>query len=389
MRKKVILFANNYWSSPYQVGSHYFANCFAKDGFDVLYVSDPINLGHRVLGRKAHGFCERMKEDGCFVSELGVRAYTPKVIISAMRRPVLDSKWVIDNWWKFSVPSVLSKISSLGFSSPDVIFFNSLQFKWALSKFPNALSIFRIADWNPAMSELPRAAIVSQNELISRSDHVFASSNGVIADFFSGFGHRVVNYLPNGFDLDALRTGTQRPPEYGSAEIKKPIVVYVGSIDERFDIDLVINSAINCDDARFFIIGKINNVSLNLNSVPSNLKFIGPKPFVDVGAYLEHADVALMPQTRLYGATDYFNPLKLYQYMRYSLPVVSTTWRELDYLAPPIKLARDEESFVRLLREAIESPFVDKEAYQLFLRGKSWNDSYQIIKNVLPGMRYE
>lgn len=381
--KKVIVFGNNYWSSPYQVGSHYFARNFAQDGWSVLYISDPMNIGHLLLGRKGADTRARNRERGAETEVDGLKAYVPRVLLSAMNAPLLDSAWLIRNWWRLSVPNIHHRIESIGFHDPDLLFFNSLHFNWALDAFPNASSVFRIADWNPSMSELPRCAIDAQAQLVERAGLVVASSNAVITDFFSGHGDRIVNYLPNGLDLSLLHTGTPRPLEYAAVQRGSKIAVYVGAIDDRFDMDLVVHAALTNQNVCFFIVGKGWQQRVNNRSCPSNLNFLGPRPFSQIGSYLEHADMALMPQTRAYGATDYFNPLKLYQYMYYRLPVISTSWRELELLSPPISIRNSVQDFAAAVGVCSIDPYVDVEAYSRFLQGRTWGDSYNTLTGLL------
>lgn len=383
-KKKAVVFGNNYWGSPYQVGSHFFAREFSKAGCDVLYISDPINLGHKILAKNDPDLIKRAGYSSPVQVEEGIWAYVPDVLISCMRRPLLDNRMILDNWWRLSLPSVKGVISKAGFHNPDFVFFNSLHFNWALREYPKARTCLRMADWNSGMSGTPRAAVQAQLELMEKCDHVYAASQAAIDDHFSKDTSRTIEFLPNGVDLDSLNDGNPFPEEYRSSKgLGRKIAVYVGAIDDRFDLALVRSLARAMPELDIYIIGKITRTDDVLDGAIENLKFIGPRPFAEISSYLEHADVGLMPQTRSCPAADYFNPLKMYQYMYFGLPIVSTWWKELGYLAPPIDIVSDADGFVEKVREAVSRGAHERGKYEDFLTSHTWRGSFDIVRKSL------
>lgn len=383
-KKKTVVFANNYWDSPYQVGSHFFAREFARIGHDVLYVSDPINLGHKLLANNDIDVKKRRNQSRPVLVEEGILAYVPDVLFSCMRRPLLDNQFILKNWWRLSAPNVRSIIAGAGFDQPDVLFFNSLHFNWALDLYPDAKTFFRMADWNSGMSGTPRSAIGAQLELMEKCDQVYAASRAAINDHFSKETTREIGFLPNGVDLESLSVGNPLPIEYEVARnAGKKIAVYVGAIDDRFDLDLVLKASRELTEIVIYVIGKVTRADDVEKGAPENLQFIGPRPFSEISGYLEHADVGLMPQTRNCPAADYFNPLKMYQYMYFGLPIISTWWKELDYLDPPIKIARSQEEFVENVRCEIADGGKRHGQYDQFLSSHTWRGSFATVQQSL------
>jgi hypothetical protein len=50
MPKKILMVCNNYWTSPFQVGSHHLARAFVKRGWEVAFISEPVSPFHGLRG---------------------------------------------------------------------------------------------------------------------------------------------------------------------------------------------------------------------------------------------------------------------------------------------------------------------------------------------------
>ncbi len=49
MSKKVLMAVANYYTLPFQVGSHHYARAFEKLGYEVLFISNPISPIHKIF----------------------------------------------------------------------------------------------------------------------------------------------------------------------------------------------------------------------------------------------------------------------------------------------------------------------------------------------------
>ena len=86
------------------------------------------------------------------------------------------------------------------------------------------------------------------------------------------------------------------------------------------------------------------------------LQSIRPKQYAQVPAYLQHADVGIIPfdVARHPELVNGIHPLKLYQYLACGLPVVATAWQELESLNSPAHLSHTPDQFVASLQQALE-----------------------------------
>jgi len=147
--KKVVMACANYWTTPLQVGSHHIARAFARSGWEVAFVSDPISPAHFLkasAGLKSR--FEIYKNGG--MQEGNVWSYVPGSLLSPYNHPLLKSKWLHKKWYKLSFPSLVSKVKKQGFDRPDLLYLDSpLQSFWLEALLPK-YSIYLLADYNMA-----------------------------------------------------------------------------------------------------------------------------------------------------------------------------------------------------------------------------------------------
>jgi hypothetical protein len=130
--KKILMAASNYWTSPYQVGSHHYARIFAKNGWEVFFVSDPISPFHFMARNKIqiHDRYEIYKGRINSDNEK-INIYVPMALITPNEKPVFRVNFIVNNWNKLTIPNVLNYTRYLGFEDIDLLWFDSvIQYFW-------------------------------------------------------------------------------------------------------------------------------------------------------------------------------------------------------------------------------------------------------------------
>jgi glycosyltransferase involved in cell wall biosynthesis len=171
------------------------------------------------------------------------------------------------------------------------------------------------AEWSSASVKHKKWIHSSYLRLLSAADLVvtvsrrlceLAKDNGVDAEV-----------VPNGCDLSLSR---QEMPEPASlAHVPRPRAVYAGSFSSRVDHRLFERLVQEFPGVSFVVVGVVGT------AVPPapNVHAVGSVAFEDLGAYLQHSDVGLVPYV-----TSEFNaascPLKIYDYLAAGLPVITT-----------------------------------------------------------------
>jgi glycosyltransferase involved in cell wall biosynthesis len=133
---------------------------------------------------------------------------------------------------------------------------------------------------------------------------------------------RPVTVVPNGVDVDHFRRPRPRPPDLTGA----PTAVYVGSLhDARLDVELVVELAEALPQLNVVLVGpnSLGPEARSLLASRRNVSLLGAKPYEDVPAYLQHADVIIVPH-RVTPFTDSLDPIKAYECLAIPTPTVAT-----------------------------------------------------------------
>ena len=379
--KKIIITSAHYYDSPIQIGNHHFARLFAKHGYEVLFLSNPITPFHKFASdQEAYQIKKEIHQKGG-VKKDNIYSYVPAAIITPRNIPILSSKWVLWNWDHFTYPSLSKKIDELGFSDVDIIWMESLMFAPILNKVSHKKMICRIADDLLGFENVSTKIFQNETQVIKQADHIFFSSSIILDKYRPLFKDHSLEYIENGIDVDNfIRTSYELPEEYEN--IPSPRVVYVGSIENWFDEALVARSAKELKEVNFIIIGP-ETARLNQLKQLENVYLLGPKKFDTLPNYLFFADVGMIPfDTEKYKTLiDGVNPLKMYEYLACGLPVVSTKWKTLEEIDPPILMSEDPDDFVGKLKKALKSEKSQK--YIDFAIEKSWNKIFKKVEKFL------
>ena len=169
--------------------------------------------------------------------------------------------------------------------------------------------------------------------------------------------HRPVHLISNGVDLDALRAATSRPVDLPAGRS----VVYQGTLStDRLDIGL-------CVRLGRAIAGRASLVFVGPDSlsgpdhqalVDAGAVLLGARPFRDMPAYLQHADLLVVPHAET-PFTESLDPIKAREFVAVGRKVVATPVAGFRDLDPPIVTAAPErfvEAVVAALDEAPVAP---------------------------------
>lgn len=182
---------------------------------------------------------------------------------------------------------------------------------------------YRPTDFYAAMKGDP-AIITAERQILSRVTGLIATSEPVRQHALTLRPGLPSLLLENGVDYQHFSVPVPEPEEL--KDIPHPRVIYVGAVDDRFNQELVEFLAASFPEVHFILIGPGTK---ELPAAPRpNLHRLGPKPYVRVPAFLQHADVGLLPLIDNL-ANSGRSPMKLYEYGAAGLPVLATATSEL------------------------------------------------------------
>lgn len=362
----------NYWTTPFQVGSHHLARGFVNAGWTVGFVSDPISPLH-LLGPARKELASRFqlyRQGGVWDLAKKLWAYVPAALATPRNEPLLRSRALERGWADLTWPPVGGVVRNHGFGDVDLLYCDSPKHLSWFSHVARTRTVFRVADNTSGFGRTTPAARAAERELAAAADLVVYSAE-TLKEYVEGLKPRRMAHLPNGVNFSHFaRPDVPVPSEYAS--IRRPIAVYAGYMDAWFDYALVNQLVAALPDVSFVLIGGTPHAHARF-APAANLHLLGPRPFSRLPEYLRAADVGLIPfDVRSHPTLVHsIHPLKLYEYLAAGLPVVATRWRELERLQSPATLCESVEQCVTAIEGCITRE-PQRELYRAYAEQADW-----------------
>lgn len=176
-------------------------------------------------------------------------------------------------------------------------------------------------------------------------------------------------------DERVFRPEDPGPDPHDLAQIPSPRAVYIGSLDQLIDFELLGHLADQCPEFSFVLVGPVaegSKASFEPVQDRPNVHWLGRKQWTELPSLLWHSDVGIMP----FLLTDWTaggSPLKLFEYLAAALPVVATRMHEFaPTVAPFVRVADTTEQFV----EHLHAASADQGAQIRQARMKAVEDTY-------------
>lgn len=192
-----------------------------------------------------------------------------------------------------------------------------------------------------------------------------------------------VYFVPNGVDFNHFQQ-REKIINRDIAKLSKPIIGYIGTIQDRFNIEIIKELVEKIPKASVVLIGPIwyTKLKSELNSI-KNVYCLGRKSYQEAPMYIQQFDVGIIPNhfDDFEKTTD---PMKIYNYLACGKPVVTSYLPANENLHPYIKVGSDPASFA----EAVIQVYADnsKEKYLdrlSFAKEQSWGNRLQQILNIV------
>lgn len=205
------------------------------------------------------------------------------------------------------------------------------------------------ADRNP---EEHRRLVEDEELLLSRCAEVVVCSPGL--ERTKG-ARRDVTLVTNGVDVERYRTPQPRPDDLPAGRV----ALYVGTVHpDRFDLPLLLRTARAAAGAgTVVLVGPVVDVAQeSLEALDeAGVVVLGARPWSDVPAYLQHADVLLVPHV-VDAFTDSLDPIKAYEYRAVGRRVVSTPVAGFRDVEDDRVVVAEGSTFAHAVRDALGLP---------------------------------
>ena len=186
--------------------------------------------------------------------------------------------------------------------------------------------------------------------------------------------------VKNGVDFDVFHPAAfhQKPKD----AVK--IIGYTGSMDERFDTDLMCYAVEKLWQCQFEFVGRVTNEQARhrLEQYP-NVKIYGSRRPDEVPQFLRSMDVCVIPYLKNQVTSGVY-PLKINEYLAAGKPVVMTDFADIPEFDGIVRFAGDKEQFVRQISEELQTDNKDKKEIRIGLaRKNSWNHRVEEFSNIV------
>ncbi len=182
------------------------------------------------------------------------------------------------------------------------------------------LLVYDLMDPHAAFKKAGSKVASSEEQLFDRADIVFTGGRSLHQRVEGR--HPNAYCFPSGIDFRHFARGAEEGPVADDiARIRRPILGYFGSVDERIDWDLVSHL---CRERRHWSIvflGPLNTLT-DIPISEKNFHWLGPKPYQRLPEYLRAFDVCLIPWL-VNDLTRFMSPTKTPEYLAAGRPVVS------------------------------------------------------------------
>ena len=215
----------------------------------------------------------------------------------------------------------------------------------------HAYDLFRFMEKNPARFER------DENQLLESADLVIATSEETARDFRTRT-KRHIEVLGNGVDWSRFVMDPRPPDPPELAHIPRPRIGYVGAINEKVDLDLILHLARRQSSWQFVLVGPVRNLLpsdadvLEAFKTCSNIHLIGAVPQHRTTEILLNLDVGLVPYRGLRWTLAGY-PLKMLEYLACGLPVVASNLPAVHEFREAIAIANSTEEWESALSAAV------------------------------------
>ncbi|MCB1996255.1 MAG: glycosyltransferase [Burkholderiaceae bacterium] len=353
---RLLMASTQHWDSPFQVGSHHIARAFARRGWRVAFLGAPVQPAHLLgAGLDARQRVSAWRRGGTTDPATGIWHHVPFAPLPwGASRGRRGRQWV-RLAWALARPGLAATLRAEGFATPELACTDHFLHEGLLRAAVARWTVYRRAD-DPATMPGAGPDFAARDLDFARRAALTVCPTRSAAAGLAAAGITSPMVLPNGVDLDRFLAAAAPPPEY--AADGRPVAIYVGADDHRFDAALLAHVANAVPQLRWVVVGQVGERSAGtLRSAGVDL--LGPQPHAALPAYLQHARLGLVP-FRLDSAGASLrdvNPLKVLEYAASGLPVVATTGCSFPADLPtPLHLCNTAEGFVSAVRQVLAVP---------------------------------
>lgn len=184
-----------------------------------------------------------------------------------------------------------------------------------------------------------------------------------------------------------LNSHPDKPHDWPRSSNNYGVIGFAGTIDWRFDFDLVEKLACNNKKLTFVLVGPYRDYGFkaldNLCRL-DNVFWLGEKPFEILPNYVAHFDVGIIPY-KVGPDTNTMRIYKVFEYLACGKPVISTDLYEIRQIGKAVNIANSFEEFQDMIYKSIsilDDPDAIKQRVSLASK-LDWDNIYNQLAEII------
>ncbi|MDD5625786.1 MAG: glycosyltransferase [Patescibacteria group bacterium] len=261
---------------------------------------------------------------------------------------------------------------------------------------PADLTVFDAVDnWieHPSFARYKKLLEKNYEIIAQKSDLIFTVADNLV-EFFKNLGRKKdVYWIANGVEPKHFAKEQSVLKNDPILMIPRPIIGYIGTIQNRVDFNLLEYLAQQNPEKSFVLIGPLWPVFLRKFRRPTteirklkkykNIHLLGRRPYDLTPAYIKFFDVAINPH-KLDEFIKYTDSLKVLEYLACGMPVVTTPPSGVEKFSHLLYIAADYQDFNKNIETALaENQAELKEKRIQRIKEEDWDNKLLEMMNIL------
>lgn len=238
--------------------------------------------------------------------------------------------------------------------------------------------------------------LASQNKIFASYERMVVENSDLVMvtaeKLYQKFKNLNKNILkmPAGVELEKFNIEKKYSVPIDLKKVPKPIVGYIGGLNEKFDLALFSNIVKHNKEYSFVLIGAEDGDKFDKEKILNQYKnvfILGKKKHSELANYINKFDCGIIPY-KINKFTDTVYPSKLNELLAMSKPIVSTNFYEISYFNKEnsnlIGVAKNLSQFTILLKKYINEKKTGVSSIRVkTAQSNSWKNRFiEIKKNI-------
>lgn len=194
--------------------------------------------------------------------------------------------------------------------------------------------------------------------------------------------------VPNGCDSTPPAVIPKNSSEYEAfCNWPGKTIGYIGNLESKIDIELLDKLAERFHDCQIVLIGSTHaNPAILQLQRHHNIRMPGVVPYKEAGAWVSRFDVGLVPHLNS-ELTQNMNPLKIFVYLAFNVPVVSTEISNIDRSSTLVCVEDSNDNFLSAVDKCISRGRPSSAEFEKYVKSNNWsarlkNDVNKLLGNI-------